>query len=67
MEQPKAYRATNYNHRRKNKSDMTIPEQIEAIKESVCDGYCKFRAEAAGVDPDYFIEKFCSGCPLTQL
>lgn len=53
--------------RKNNKQDMTVTEQLEIIKESICDGYCKFRAEAAGVDPDYFIEKFCSGCPLTQL
>lgn len=53
--------------RKNNKQDMTVREQIEAIKESICDGYCKFKAEAAGVDPDYFIEKYCSDCPLTQL
>ncbi|MBR0342560.1 MAG: hypothetical protein IJH64_10050 [Oscillospiraceae bacterium] len=46
---------------------MTISEQVEAIKESICDDICRFRIEAAGVDPDYFIETYCSKCPLTKL
>ncbi len=53
--------------RRKNKLEMTISEQVETIKESICDDICRFRIEAAGVDPDYFIETYCSKCPLTKL
>ena len=55
--------------RHNNKSDMTVCEQIEAIKDRICMEYCKW--------PDRFNEEdegceladseHCKNCPLNEL
>ena len=59
--------------RKKNKMDMTIPEQLESIKEKMCDQYCRFPEEAKATheDPDEAMESLmhvhCEHCPLMEL
>lgn len=59
--------------RKKNKADMTIREQLEAVKEKVCDGYCRFPELALGTneDPDeaweWLERTYCQNCPLNEL
>lgn len=58
--------------RRNNIADMTITEQIEKIKEDICDGYCKYpeqtRKEHKDAEEAYeaLLEK-CGHCPLCRL
>ena len=59
--------------RHNNKADMTVCEQIEAIKEKICKVYCQFPVigkEAIG-DPDeaqeWLKDNFCNNCPLKEL
>lgn len=59
--------------RKTNKSEMTITEQFEAIKEKMCGGYCKYpdvAKEAIG-DTDeaqeWLQDNFCNNCPLNEL
>ena len=55
--------------RRNNKADMTISEQIESIKERMCDQYCKWPdkwdEEAEGIP--LFESEHCEHCPLMEL
>ena len=59
--------------RRKNKIDMTISEQIESVKERMCDGYCKMLEKylSENKDPNVAWEKMndevCPKCPLGEL
>jgi hypothetical protein len=52
---------------------MTITEQLEAVKEKVCDGYCRFPELALGTneDPDkaweWLEHTYCQNCPLNEL
>lgn len=56
------------NRRRNNPQDMTICEQLEKIKEEVCDRYCKYTSENRnGILGDYFFEDICNHCPLNKL
>ena len=58
--------------RKNNKLDMTIIEQLEQIKERMCDDYCIYRSMAFSTnkDPDdaeKYLEQYCAECPLDQL
>lgn len=57
------------NQRRKNKADMTISEQIEAIAEDFCNHYCKYPdlwdEEAEGCELSE--SEHCQNCPLNEL
>ena len=59
--------------RQNNKADMTVTEQIEAIKEQICDDYCKHTEAYLSCykDPDEAQQKLladmCNFCPLTRL
>lgn len=62
------------NRRRNNLQDMSIVEQIEKIKEEMCDKYCKYRDQFRnGLNPDLSIlnqeqmDCLCNYCPLTRL
>lgn len=55
-------------HRRKNKMDMTISEQMGAICEKICDRYCKFPIYASRGDiTQAELDSMCEGCPLNEL
>lgn len=70
-------------NRRNNPQDMTMTEELEKLKESVCLDYCKFFAEidkkAKALKPkdkDYSekiadlqeeMAEHCKGCPVTRL
>lgn len=57
------------NQRRKNKADMTVSEQIEAIAEEICNHYCKYpdlwdeEAEGEPLESSHV----CKNCPFTRL
>ena len=56
--------------RRKNIADMTITEQIESIKEQMCNDYCKYPdnwdAEKEGCE--LWDSNLCAKeCPLNRL
>lgn len=59
--------------RKNNIQDMTITEQIENVKEQICDKYCKFPelSEQTIDDPDEAFEwlqhNHCNDCPLNRL
>lgn len=59
--------------RKNNVQDMSISEQIEAIKEGICDDYCKYTEQyrACYKDPDEAQERLmadmCNFCPLIRL
>lgn len=59
--------------RRKNKADMTVTEQIELIRDSMCENYCKYQEKAYSEhkDPDeamdVLINQYCTDCPLLGL
>ena len=59
--------------RHNNKMDMTIAEQVEAVKEQICRDYCKHTEEYLSCykDPDEAEEKLladmCNFCPLSRL
>ena len=58
--------------------DMTVIEQIEAIKKSMCDDYCRYPIEYHNrylrdefedevTANNSMCENVCSKCPLTEL
>lgn len=55
--------------RKKNKADMTITEQLEAITEDFCNHYCKYPdlwdEEAEGCELSE--SEHCQNCPLNEL
>lgn len=59
--------------RRHNKADMSIQEQIESIKERICDNYCKYPGIYYGQIKDVdeaqkcMENAECFDCPLNQL
>ena len=59
--------------RHNNKMDMTIAEQVEAVKEQICRDYCKHTEAylATYKDPDEAQEKLladiCQYCPMREL
>ena len=59
--------------RKHNKEDMTIPEQIAAVREKLCDDYCKYTEQYLGCykDPDEAQERLladiCQYCPMREL
>ena len=59
--------------RHNNKMDMTVGEQIEAVKELICRDYCKHTEEylSSYKDPDEAWEKqnadICNYCPMKEL
>lgn len=57
------------NQRRKNKADMTVSEQLEAIAEEMCNHYCKYpdlwNEEAEGCELSE--SEHCRNCPLGRL
>jgi hypothetical protein len=61
------------NRRRKNKVDMTITEQLEALREDICDNYCKFpgevRSKYTDIDKatEQLVLEHCDGCPFMEL
>lgn len=42
-------------------------EQIEKIKEEICDNYCRFPFEHDPTDDETLEDKYCRVCPLTRL
>ncbi|MBQ1571532.1 MAG: hypothetical protein IIZ78_10440 [Clostridiales bacterium] len=58
------------NRRRNNPQDMTICEQLEQIKEEVCDDICKYRnsKDYRGLMSQESLEEICKyDCPLNKL
>lgn len=61
--------------RRNNPADMSINEQIEAIKQDVCDKVCRWTIHCHDLylsdeienPDDYLAENYCASCPLTKL
>ena len=55
--------------RRNNKGDMTVIEQIESVKEQICDTRCKYAAVKKEKDNRIKeeLEEACKKCPLNQL
>lgn len=58
------------NRRRNNPQDMTICEQVEKIKEEVCDDICKYRnsKDYRELLSQESLEEICNrDCPLNKL
>ena len=54
--------------RRKNKAEMSIIEQLESVREEICDDYCKYTAHKNyGTISAEALNERCQGCPLTRL
>ena len=57
--------------RKTSKERMTVPEQLEVIREKICDGYCKYpQMRPQGMtrkEYDSYLEEICGRCPLTDL
>ena len=59
--------------RKINKEDMTIPEQIAAVREKICSDYCRYTQEYLSCykDPDEAWERqsadICNYCPMREL
>lgn len=58
--------------RKNNKLDMTIIEQLEQIKEKMCDEYCIYRSMAFSTNKDVdaaeeYLAGYCEECPLNEL
>ena len=41
-------------------------EEIEALMENLCDGYCRYTSAASGKTQDELLD-ICEGCPLSEL
>lgn len=55
------------NRRRNNPQNMSIMEQIEEIKEEMCDNYCRYTAMSCDDVSAEQMESYCKSCPLTRL
>ena len=56
------------NMRRNNPLDMTIEEQIEKVKEEICDTICKHVDRAnVNITNTEELEQICEKCPLRRL
>ena len=59
--------------RHMNKTDMTITEQLESMKEKICRGYCKYPdlALEVRVNPadanEWLNRQYCERCPLREV
>ena len=59
--------------RRNNKERMTIIEQLEGLRDNICENYCKYQEKAYSKhkDPDEAIEvlinEHCNNCPFMGL
>lgn len=59
--------------RKNNKADMTITEQIAAVREKICDSYCRYTEQYLSCykDPDEAQEKLladiCQYCVMREL
>lgn len=56
--------------RQNNKLDMTVIEQIVAIREKMCSDYCKYKSQAEK-NPTWatqaIFKEVCEKCPLREL
>ena len=52
------------NRRRKNTAEMTLTEQIESIKEQMCDEYCHYHKTYVYQSD---VDEKCKECPLKRL
>ena len=50
--------------RKNNKEDMTIGEQIAAVREKICDEYCKWPFIT---ETQADLNEICAQCPLNKL
>lgn len=56
------------NRRRINPQNMTIYEQLEKIKEEMCDSYCKYiMLNRNGDISNQRFDECCNHCPLNKL
>ena len=56
------------NRRRNNPQDMSIVEQLEKIKEEVCDRYCRYTSRNRnGHLSNKLFDDICNRCPLNKL
>ena len=58
--------------RKNNKLDMTIVEQLEQIKEKMCNEYCIYRSMAYSANKvvnvaEEYLAGYCAECPLKNL
>lgn len=54
--------------RRKNIAEMSIIEQLESVREEICDDYCRFTdLKCRGIMTAELLNEKCEGCPLTRL
>lgn len=53
------------NRRRNNPREMTITEQIEKMREEMCDKYCRYVYDEGITQED--LELKCNDCPLNKL
>ncbi len=59
--------------RRNNKERMTIIEQLEAMRDNLCEDYCKYQEQAFSThkDPDEALDalmkEHCNDCPFIGL
>ena len=58
--------------RRNNKERMTVPEQLQKIKDEICSDYCRYSdtERVPGDVQDHFArmrEEKCRECPINDL
>ena len=56
--------------RRNNKMDMTVTEQIKAIRQKMCESYCKYSVydqEDKVRERDITEKISCENCPIREL
>lgn len=59
--------------RRNNKERMTVIEQLEGLRDNICEDYCKYQEKAFSEhkDPDEaldaLIKEHCNDCPFMGL
>ena len=58
--------------RKNNFADMTVVEQLIAIRDDVCEYACKYRESVKRSEGDEVlwkisVQRYCHDCPLTKL
>lgn len=56
--------------RKKNKVDMTVTEQLNAISDRMCEEYCKYYEKMKDMDEEEsekYADVYCLNCPLGEL
>lgn len=53
--------------RQNNKADMTVTEQISAIREKMCSDYCKYNKDGEPHKKSTTEKMACVVCPLREL